>query len=140
MEIKFKPRVSKGTQEFVSQHNCSWKVINILCLKMASRMTASEASDGFLKETETFKIIDIKTSTNGWNDYAKKDENKQFQLLLYKQYFSEQYGIPLDKIEIEFFILKRAYVFIPIGIFASVENRIGALSVLFVIPPFSYIF
>lgn len=57
--------------------------------------------------TETFKIIDIKTSTSGWNDYAKKDENKQFQLLLYKQYFSEQYGIPLDKIEIEFFILKR---------------------------------
>jgi hypothetical protein len=57
--------------------------------------------------TETFKIIDIKTSTKGWNDYNKKDENKQFQLLLYKQYFSEQYGIPLDKIEIEFFILKR---------------------------------
>ena len=57
--------------------------------------------------TETFKIIDIKTSTKGWNDYAKKDEDKQYQLLLYKQYFSEQYGIPLDKIEIEFMILKR---------------------------------
>ena len=57
--------------------------------------------------TETFKIIDIKTSTKGWNDYAKKDEDKQYQLLLYKQFFSEQYGIPLDKIEIEFFILKR---------------------------------
>ena len=59
------------------------------------------------EETETFKIIDIKTSTKGWSDYAKKDEDKQYQLLLYKQYFSEQYGIPLDKIEIEFFILKR---------------------------------
>ena len=57
--------------------------------------------------TDTFKIIDIKTSTKGWNDYSKKDENKQFQLLLYKQFFSEQYGIPLDKIEIEFFIVKR---------------------------------
>jgi len=57
--------------------------------------------------TDTFKIIDIKTSTKGWNDYNKKDEEKQYQLLLYKQYFSEQYGIPLDKIEIEFFILKR---------------------------------
>ena len=57
--------------------------------------------------TDTFKIIDIKTSTKGWNDYTKKDENKQYQLLLYKQYFSEQYNIPLDKIEIEFFILKR---------------------------------
>tara|TARA_Y100000389_G_scaffold149760_1_gene149201 strand:- start:28 stop:999 length:972 start_codon:yes stop_codon:yes gene_type:complete len=59
------------------------------------------------ENTNTFKIIDIKTSTKGWNDYSKKDENKQFQLLLYKQYFSEQYGIPLDNIEIEFFIVKR---------------------------------
>lgn len=59
------------------------------------------------ENTETFKIIDIKTSTKGWNDYAKKDEDKQYQLLLYKQFFSEQYGIPLDKIDIEFFILKR---------------------------------
>ena len=57
--------------------------------------------------TETFKIIDIKTSTRGWRDQDKKNEDKQFQLLLYKQYFSEQYGIPLDKIEVEFFILKR---------------------------------
>ena len=57
--------------------------------------------------TETFKIIEIKTSTKGWNKFAKKDESKQFQLLLYKQFFSEQYNIPLDKIEIEFFIVKR---------------------------------
>ena len=42
-----------------------------------------------------------------WRDQDKKNEDKQFQLLLYKQYFSEQYGIPLDKIEIEFFIVKR---------------------------------
>ena len=57
----------------------------------------------YCETTDTFKIIDIKTSTKGWNSYAKKDENKHFQLILYKQYFSEQYGIPLDKIEIEFF-------------------------------------
>lgn len=59
------------------------------------------------EETKTFKIIDIKTSTRGWRDQDKKNEDKQYQLLLYKQYFSEQYGIPLDKIEIEFFIVKR---------------------------------
>jgi hypothetical protein len=57
--------------------------------------------------TNTFRIIDIKTSTRGWGDKDKKDENKQFQLLLYKQFFSEQYHIPLDTIEIEFFIVKR---------------------------------
>jgi hypothetical protein len=37
----------------------------------------------------------------------KKDEDKQFQLILYKQYFSEQFGIPLDKIDIKYFIVKR---------------------------------
>jgi len=59
------------------------------------------------EETETFKIIDIKTSTKGWNSYDKKNEDKHFQLILYKKFFSEQYGIPLDKIEIEFLIVKR---------------------------------
>ena len=57
--------------------------------------------------TNTFKIIDIKTSTRGWREQDKNNEDKQFQLLLYKQFFSEQYSIPLDSIEIEFFILKR---------------------------------
>lgn len=57
--------------------------------------------------TGIFKIIDIKTSTRGWREQDKKNEDKQFQLLLYKQYFSEQYNVPLDQIEIEFFIVKR---------------------------------
>ena len=57
--------------------------------------------------TNTFKIIDIKTSTRGWRDQDKKNEDKQFQLLLYKKFFSEQYNVPLDNIEIEFFIVKR---------------------------------
>ena len=55
----------------------------------------------------TFQIIDIKTSTKGWNSYAKKDEEKHFQLILYKKYFSEQFGVPIDDIDIEFFIVKR---------------------------------
>ena len=57
--------------------------------------------------TNTFKIIDIKTSTRGWKDQDKKNEDKQYQLLLYKQFFSEQYNVPLENIEIEFFIVKR---------------------------------
>ena len=36
--------------------------------------------------TDTFQIIDIKTSTKGWNKYAKKDEEKHFQLVLYKKF------------------------------------------------------
>lgn len=57
--------------------------------------------------TQTFKILDIKTSTRGWRNKEKKDENKQFQLILYKQFFAKQFDIELDKIEIEFLIVKR---------------------------------
>lgn len=57
--------------------------------------------------TNTFKIIDIKTSTKGWNKYTKKDESKQFQLILYKYFFSKQYNIPIENIDIEFFIVRR---------------------------------
>lgn len=59
------------------------------------------------ENTEKFTIIDIKTSTRGWTDKNKKDEEKQYQLLLYKKYFAEQYNIPIEDIEIEFFITKR---------------------------------
>ena len=57
--------------------------------------------------TNKFKIVDIKTSTNGWNKYKKKDEKKSFQLILYKNYFSKQFDIPKENIEVEFFIVKR---------------------------------
>ena len=57
--------------------------------------------------TNSFKIIDIKTSTKGWNKWTKKDESKQFQLILYKYFFSKQYNIPLENIDIEFFIVRR---------------------------------
>jgi hypothetical protein len=57
--------------------------------------------------TNTFTIYDIKTSGRGWGDKEKKDEIKQFQVLFYKLFFSEQFGVPEDNIEVQFFILKR---------------------------------
>ena len=56
---------------------------------------------------ERYKIIDIKTSTMGWNKWAKADKTKTDQLLLYKQFYGAQHDIPLDKIDIEYFIVKR---------------------------------
>lgn len=53
------------------------------------------------------KIKDFKTSTNGWNKWAKQDENKVNQLLLYKIYFAQQYDLDIDTIDVEYFILKR---------------------------------
>ena len=59
------------------------------------------------KPTNTLKIIDIKTSTRGWNKYQKADKNKTQQLLLYKQFYAEQYNHPVENIEVEYFIVKR---------------------------------
>jgi len=59
------------------------------------------------EDTNKFTIIDLKTSTRGWKDKDKKDEEKQYQLLLYKEFFSKQYNIPIQDIDIEFLILKR---------------------------------
>lgn len=37
----------------------------------------------------------------------KADKNKSNQLLLYKQFYSKQFDIPMDRIDVEFFIVKR---------------------------------
>ena len=39
---------------------------------------------------DRYKIIDIKTSTMGWNKYMKADKNKTDQLLLYKQFYGAE--------------------------------------------------
>lgn len=56
---------------------------------------------------DKYYIYDIKTSTRGWTNKEKKDETKVQQILLYKQYFSDLYKIDIDKIEVEFLIVRR---------------------------------
>ena len=52
-------------------------------------------------------IIDLKTSTRSWTNFHKKNFYKISQLLLYKQFYSDKFDVPLDKIFVEFLILKR---------------------------------
>lgn len=59
------------------------------------------------EKTEEFLILDIKTSTRGWKEEVKRDVSKQNQLILYKEFFSIQFGIPADKINVKFLIVKR---------------------------------
>jgi len=59
------------------------------------------------KKTGDIKIFDFKTSSNGWNDSMKDDYTKTAQLVLYKAFYSKKFNIPLNKIDVEFFILKR---------------------------------
>ena len=65
--------------------------------------------DVLLKDKTTGEviIIDLKTSTKGWSKYQKNDKVKTSQMLLYKKFYSDKYDIPLDKIKVEYQILKR---------------------------------
>ena len=62
------------------------------------------------KRSDRIKIIDIKTSTAGWNKYQKADKVKASQLVLYKEYFGRQYGYDTEKIDIVYFIVKRKLI------------------------------
>ena len=90
-------------------------------IEMPLYTPASDVNDkvimnGFLdivlreKETGKIVIIDIKTSTKGWNAYAKADKTKASQLVLYKEYFAKQYGYNVEAIEVKYFIVKRKLI------------------------------
>jgi hypothetical protein len=59
------------------------------------------------KTVDKYTIYDIKTSTRGWSDYEKKDHTKISQILLYKRFFSVLRDVPEDKIDVQFFIVRR---------------------------------
>jgi len=74
------------------------------------------------ERVDEWTIMDIKTSTSGWNKFAKTDDKRKAQILLYKEFFSRQFNIPLDKIKVEYFILKRK---VPKDAeFASMQKRV----------------
>lgn len=59
------------------------------------------------KVSQTIKIVDIKTSTKGWGTWAISDSVKMSQVYFYKYFFSKRYDVPLDKVELEFFVVIR---------------------------------
>jgi len=71
---------------------------------------------------DSWTIIDIKTSTSGWRDNQKKNPNLTAQVILYKEFFAKQFNIPKEKINVEFFIVKRR---VPKDAdFASMQRRV----------------
>jgi hypothetical protein len=76
--------------------------------------------------SDRWTVVDIKTSTRGWQDRAKKNPNLTAQVILYREYFSKQFNIPIDKIDVEYFIVKRQ---IPKNAeFASMQKRVQQFS------------
>ena len=59
------------------------------------------------KRTGRIRIIDLKTSTRGWNKYQKKDKTKTAQLILYKEFYGKQYNVDPEMIDVEYIILRR---------------------------------
>ena len=52
-------------------------------------------------------IWDIKTSTRGRTKYDKNNKLKTSQMVMYKKYFAEQYDVPVESIDVRYFIVKR---------------------------------
>ena len=52
-------------------------------------------------------IWDIKTSTRGWMKHDKENKAKTSQMVIYKKYFAEQYDVPVENIDVRYFIVKR---------------------------------
>ena len=77
-------------------------------------------------KSDEWTIMDIKTSTSGWRDNQKKNPNLTAQVVLYKEFFAKQFGIDRDKINVEFFIVKRR---VPKDAeYASMQRRVQEFS------------
>ena len=75
---------------------------------------------------DRWTIMDIKTSTSGWRDNQKKNPNLTAQVILYKEFFAKQFGIDKEKIDVQFFIVKRR---VPAEAeFASMQRRVQEFS------------
>ena len=61
----------------------------------------------FNKTTHKITIWDIKTSTRGWTKWDKENKLKTSQMVIYKKYFAEQYNVPIENIDVRYFIVKR---------------------------------
>ena len=61
----------------------------------------------FDETTHRVVIWDIKTSTRGWTKYDKNNKIKTSQMVMYKKYFAEQYDVPVESIDVRYFIVKR---------------------------------
>lgn len=84
--------------------------LSVVPLEERSRVVLIGFLDVVLRsktDSNKFYIVDLKTSTRGWSKWEKEDTDKTSQLLIYKKYFSKQYNIPVEGIEVEFIILRR---------------------------------
>ena len=59
------------------------------------------------KVSGTYKIIDLKASTDGWDKWKKREKKRTDQLVAYKSFYADKLGVAPSEIEIEYLIMKR---------------------------------
>jgi hypothetical protein len=105
--------IKKNRAKFFSTKNTELVGIEVPVLVPVSEESPNIFMNGYIdlilynKNTDTFTVYDIKTSTRGWTDKDKKNQVKINQVLFYKRYFSEKMQVPEDKVEVQFFICRR---------------------------------
>lgn len=60
-----------------------------------------------LKKENKILILDHKTTTAGWFGRDRTDKMKLYQLIFYKHFYAQKYGIDMEDIDIAFCLLKR---------------------------------
>jgi hypothetical protein len=106
----------KKRSQYFSSKNYELVAIEMELCTPASKTNPSVFWYGFIDivirhvPTGKVEIYDIKTSRQGWNKYQKADSLKAAQLIAYKNYFSQQFGTPIENIDVEFFIVKRKMI------------------------------
>ena len=107
---------AKRRSQYFSSKNYELVAIEMELCTPASKANPSVFWYGFIDvvirhvPTGNIEIYDIKTSRQGWNKYQKADNLKAAQLIAYKNYFAQQFGTPIEKIDVEFFIVKRKMI------------------------------
>lgn len=103
----------KKRSRYFTKRNAELIGIEIPVLSKADTTILNVFFKGFIDlvlydtANDKFIIYDIKTSTRGWTDSEKKNQVKLNQILLYKKFFSSILGVPEEKIDVIFFIVKR---------------------------------
>jgi hypothetical protein len=107
--------IKKKRAAYFSNKGCKLVGIEMPLYTPASPKNENVMMVGFLDlvfqyEDGSYVILDIKTSTRGWNKYQKADKLKASQLVLYKEYFARQYNVDPEQIQIKYFIVKRKLI------------------------------
>ena len=96
---KFFP--TKDTKLFAIEHELNMTINNnVYFIGYIDIVTYNE-------KTQIYTLYDLKSSSRGWNQYAKQDKKKTDQLLLYKIFFAKELGVSEQQVKVSFVIMKR---------------------------------